>query len=77
MLVMKNFVILGQLWRRAVEFPNEAQADEYIAQSCQEIAYEQCSAAELQERFAGYKQVYLSHDSENDPICGTIVLQAA
>ncbi|MFI0397515.1 MAG: hypothetical protein ACH34X_00430 [Thiolinea sp.] len=75
--MMKNFVLLGSLWRRAVEFANEASADQYIAQHCQGIDYEKCSADELQSRFAGLKKEYLNYENAQDSIRGMIVVQAA
>ncbi|WP_298610550.1 hypothetical protein [uncultured Thiothrix sp.] len=74
---MKNFVLLGSLWKRAVEFVNEAQADQYIAQRCQGIDYEKCSAAEVDSRFAGLQKKYLSYDQNQHPIRGLIVVQGA
>jgi len=74
---MKNFVLLGSLWRRAVEFANEASADQYIAQHCQGIDYEKCSAAEVQSRFAGFPKKYFSYDPAQTAIRGMIVVQGA
>lgn len=74
---MKNFVLLGSLWKRAVEFVNETQADQYIAQRCQGIDYEKCSVDEVDARFAGLQKKYLSYDHTQYPIRGMIVVQSA
>ncbi|HMT92990.1 hypothetical protein [uncultured Thiothrix sp.] len=74
---MKNFVLLGSLWKRAVEFVSEAQADQYIVQRCQGIDYEKCSADEVDSRFAGLQKKYLSYDHSQYPIRGVIVIQSA
>lgn len=64
---MKNFVLLGRLWKHAAEFANEASADQYIAQHCQGIDYEKCSKDEVESRFSGFKQKHLNLDeSQND-----------
>lgn len=64
---MKNYVLMGCLWKRALEFTNEEQADQYIAQHCHSIDYEKCSAEEIQTRFAGFKQKHLDvANDEND-----------
>lgn len=74
---MKNFVLLGSLWKRAVEFVSEEQADQYIAQRCQGIDYEKCSADEVHSRFAGLQKKYLSYEPVQHPIRGMIVVQGA
>ena len=71
---MRNFVLLGQLWKRAIEFVNEASADRYIAKRCQGIAYEKCSEDELNARFAGMDKQYLDYTDEHDNMRGIIVL---
>lgn len=72
---MKNFVLLGHLWKRAIEFVNEASADHYIAKHCQGIDYEKCSAEELNTRFASTSKKYLNATDEQDNIRGMLVLR--
>lgn len=72
---MKNFVLLGSLWRRALEFANEANADQYINKYCQGIDYEKCSAAEVHTRFAGFQKKYLDYDNQRNDIRGMIVVR--
>jgi hypothetical protein len=49
---VKNFVIIGDLWKRVIEFVSEANADAYIANNCPGVCCEKCSEAEFEERFA-------------------------
>ena len=35
---MKNFVIIGDLWKRVIEFTSEAKADAYMAKNCHTVA---------------------------------------
>lgn len=72
---MKNFVLLGQLWKRAIEFVNEASADRYIATHCQGIDYEKCSADELHTRFADADKQYLTYTNELENTRGMIILR--
>lgn len=73
---MKNFVLIGRLWQRALEFVNEASADRYIAQHCQDIAYEKCSQAEVETRFADFKKKYSNYVDDQHDIRGMIILQS-
>ncbi|MEN9434439.1 MAG: hypothetical protein RLZZ422_2028 [Pseudomonadota bacterium] len=72
---MKNFVLLGHLWKRAIEFVNEASADRYIAKHCQGINYEKYSEEELSTRLAGCDTKYITYANEQDNARGVIVVR--
>jgi hypothetical protein len=58
---MKNFVIIGDLWKRVIEFTSEAKADAYMAKNCHTVCCEKCSEAEFEARFANVSKRSLEY----------------
>lgn len=48
---MKNYVLIGEKWKRAIVFTNERYADLYIAKNCPDICCVKYSAADFEAQF--------------------------
>lgn len=49
---MKNYVVIGEKWKRAIVFTDETYADYYIAKNCPDVCCEKYSEADFNARFA-------------------------
>ncbi len=49
---MKNYVVIGEKWKRTIVFTDESYADYYIAKNCQDVCCEKYSADEFNALFA-------------------------
>ncbi|HPE60931.1 MAG TPA: hypothetical protein PLB10_11400 [Thiolinea sp.] len=49
---MKNYVVLGEKWLRAMVFANDAGADSYTERNCTNIRYQRYSEAEFSQLYA-------------------------
>lgn len=70
---MKNYVVLGRLWKHAIEFKTESSADRYIDQ-LHGVECEKCSAEEIAARFAGFKQKQSNFNDNRDDIRSMITV---
>ncbi|MEB4592771.1 hypothetical protein VSS37_17450 [Candidatus Thiothrix sp. Deng01] len=58
---MKNYVIIGHLWLRAIEFVNEERADAYITKNCNPET--ECGKYTQEEFYTEFQEFYLeSHE---------------
>ena len=48
---MKNYVVIGEMWKRAIVFLDESYADLYISRNCHGVFCRKYSEAEFNERF--------------------------
>ncbi len=48
---MKNYVVIGEMWKRAIVFRDEQYADFYINKNCNGIFCRKYSESEFDERF--------------------------
>jgi hypothetical protein len=49
---MKNYLVIGEKWVRAIVFADEQCADFYIEKNCANVAYKRYSEAEFNEVYA-------------------------
>lgn len=49
---MKNYLVIGEKWVRAIVFSDEMGAELYIAKNCAGIEYQRYSEAEFNETYA-------------------------
>lgn len=55
---MKNYLVIGEKWKRAIVFWNEYYTDHYIARNCADLAYQKYSEAEFHAIFADTHKQY-------------------
>ena len=48
---MKNYVVIGEMWKRAIVFLDESYADLYISKNCTGVFCRKYSEKEFNERF--------------------------
>lgn len=53
---MKNYLVIGEKWVRAIVFADEQGADRYIKKNCANIEYKCYSEAEFNEVYAQTEQ---------------------
>ncbi|HRJ51567.1 MAG TPA: hypothetical protein PLE99_02280 [Candidatus Thiothrix moscowensis] len=49
---MKNYLVMGEKWVRAIVFADEQCADRYIEKNCTNISYQRYSAEEFNAAYA-------------------------
>ena len=58
---MKNYVVIGEKWNRAIVFLNELYANSYIEENCKNIDYETYSEAEFYGWYANTNKKVLAY----------------
>ncbi len=58
---MKNYLVLGEKWKRAIVFWNEQYANHYIERNCLDIPYQKYSEAEFHAHFAEVHKKYMEY----------------
>jgi hypothetical protein len=53
---MKNYLVMGEKWVRAIVFADEQGADRYVEKNCANIEYKRYSEAEFNEAYAQTEQ---------------------
>lgn len=48
---MKNYVVIGEMWKRAIVFLDEGCADLYISKNCHGVFCRKYSEADFNEQF--------------------------
>jgi hypothetical protein len=58
---MKNYVVIGEKWKRAIVFTDEHFADIYMAKNCPGVCCEKYSEADFQALFGHNAQQVLEY----------------
>ncbi|WML89845.1 hypothetical protein [Thiothrix lacustris] len=58
---MKNYVVIGEKWKRAIVFTDEHYADLYITKNCIAVCCTKYSAADFEAQFGQHAKKVLEY----------------
>lgn len=58
---MKNYVVIGEKWKRAIVFTSEYYADVYITKNCAGVCCHKYTAADFNAQFGNYANKLLEY----------------
>ena len=74
---MKNYVVLGEKWLRAMVFANDAGADGYTEKNCTNIRYQRYSEAEFRNAYAHANMRLLKYGANGHMAQALIIIHPA